>query len=452
MTDPRSPWAFVALAVLAVGACGPDRLAEAAGETLGVDEAARLIADHSRLAPDTQVVRVVAELWVDYTLLADAVASDSALARIDLEPATRQPLEEIMLGRLQEASIRVDSTLTDEELRSRFAAEMPGARATASHILLALPPNATAVQRDSVRRLAESLRERAAAGEDFPTLVMTHSSDPGSARFAGRLGTFERGVMLPPIDEAVFSMAPGEVSPPVETELGIHVIKMEALDAPDFDSAGEAYRAQLIEDRRIRAEEAFVAELEDSAGLALTEPAVEAARAIARNPVAYLTARARTRALATFEGGAYRAGAFQDLMQNAGPDFLSRVLGATDEGLAELLMNLARQQMLVHEARSRGFTPSEAEADSVSQRIRDRIRSLGDRIGVTVSPGPEADTGTAEGGVSPALDAVSRVISGTQEIVPLGGVTFLLRRNGDWRVHDEAVRATVARSRELEGA
>ena len=49
---------------------------------------------------------------------------------------------------------------------------------------------------------------------------MTYSSDPGSARFAGRLGTFERGVMLPPIDEAVFSMSPGDVSPPVETQLG----------------------------------------------------------------------------------------------------------------------------------------------------------------------------------------------------------------------------------------
>ncbi|MCY4506113.1 MAG: hypothetical protein OXG35_04020, partial [Acidobacteria bacterium] len=50
-----------------LAACGPGALADAEGRRLTVDDAARLIAEHSTLPGDSQVVRVVAELWVDYT-------------------------------------------------------------------------------------------------------------------------------------------------------------------------------------------------------------------------------------------------------------------------------------------------------------------------------------------------------------------------------------------------
>ena len=171
-------------------ACSPDHVAQAGSYTLSVDEVATLLAEHSRIPPDTQVVRVVAELWVDYTLLADQVHADSTLADLDVDFVTRQPLDEGMLARLQEIVVQVDTVVDDDLLRERFAADMPGAQATASQILLAYPAGASARQQDSVQLLGQSIRDRLDAGESFTALVGQFSSDFGSARRGGSMGTF----------------------------------------------------------------------------------------------------------------------------------------------------------------------------------------------------------------------------------------------------------------------
>ena len=137
---PGSPWRqSPLLAALAFAACGPGSLAEADGNRLTVEATARLIADYSTVPGDSQVVRVVAELWVDYTLLAAHLEENAAMASLDVALVTEQPLNEIMLGRLREEAVLVDTVVTDQELTARFATEMPGAHATASQILLLFP-------------------------------------------------------------------------------------------------------------------------------------------------------------------------------------------------------------------------------------------------------------------------------------------------------------------------
>ena len=179
--------------MLAVAACAPGPLAEAGGSRLTVDAAARLIATHSTVPGDSQVVRAVAELWVDYTLLSAHLERDGGLAALDVELAIEQPLRESMLGRLRDEVVPVDTVVTDEELTARFATEMPGARATASQILLLFPRGATARQRDSVRVVAEELHLQLTGGADFATLARSYSGDPGSGPRGGSMGTFERG-------------------------------------------------------------------------------------------------------------------------------------------------------------------------------------------------------------------------------------------------------------------
>jgi len=161
-------------------------LAEAGGSRWAVDEAARLISGHSTIAGDTQVVRAVAELWVDYTLLAARLHDDTTLASLDVDLVARPALDGIMLGRLRDEAVPVDTVVSDEELAARFAADMPGARATASQILLLFPRGATSRQRDSVRSVADGLRAQLVSGADFATLAGRHSDDPGSGARGGR--------------------------------------------------------------------------------------------------------------------------------------------------------------------------------------------------------------------------------------------------------------------------
>jgi peptidyl-prolyl cis-trans isomerase D len=78
---------------------------------------------------------------------------------------------------------------------------------------------------DIVARLQE-LAQAARDGEDFAELAKTYSEDPGSAE-GGDLGYFKRGVMVPEFEAAAFSLKPGQVSDPVKTKFGYHVIKVE---------------------------------------------------------------------------------------------------------------------------------------------------------------------------------------------------------------------------------
>src|SRR5690606_14840744 len=79
---------------------------------------------------------------------------------------------------------------------------------------------------DTANALAEALavRYEILAGADFAEVAQRVSDDPGSAAAGGDLGTFGRGQMVPEFEEAAFNLAIGEVSEPVRTSYGYHLI------------------------------------------------------------------------------------------------------------------------------------------------------------------------------------------------------------------------------------
>ena len=78
-----------------------------------------------------------------------------------------------------------------------------------------------------IKEQARSLREDIVAGADFGELARAMSEDEGSASSGGDLGSFGRGRMVAPFEEAVFALEAGEVSQPVLTQFGWHLIKLE---------------------------------------------------------------------------------------------------------------------------------------------------------------------------------------------------------------------------------
>jgi peptidyl-prolyl cis-trans isomerase SurA len=114
----------------------------------------------------------------------------------------------------------------------RQAAEFMGERGdelliVLRHILLKPPEDSDPVEMAQRRILA--LRERIVSGlEDFESVARRESEDPGSGQAGGDLGEFERGMMVPEFDEVVWVLPIGEVSEPVRTQFGWHLIEVTA--------------------------------------------------------------------------------------------------------------------------------------------------------------------------------------------------------------------------------
>ncbi|MEK6280967.1 MAG: peptidylprolyl isomerase [Acidobacteriota bacterium] len=77
------------------------------------------------------------------------------------------------------------------------------------------------------RAKAEEVLKRVRAGEDFAKLAKEFSSDTGNKEKGGDLGWFGKGAMVPAFEEAAFKLKPGEVSDLVETQFGLHIIKLD---------------------------------------------------------------------------------------------------------------------------------------------------------------------------------------------------------------------------------
>jgi len=109
----------------------------------------------------------------------------------------------------------------------------------ARHILIR--PNALVSEADAKKKLLE-LRERILKGEDFAKLAASNSADKASAADGGDLGWAGPGKMVPAFEAAMNKLAPGEISPPVKTPFGWHLIQV--LDRRVIDDTDKFKREQ----------------------------------------------------------------------------------------------------------------------------------------------------------------------------------------------------------------
>jgi peptidyl-prolyl cis-trans isomerase SurA len=125
--------------------------------------------------------------------------------------------------------------VTDEEVRAVFEAadssQVPMLPATITFEQVVVPVKPSDSVLAAARALADSIVIRIRDGEDFAALARRYSADPGSRELGGDLGYFRRGVMFREFEEVAFSpfLRPGDVSPPVLTPLGYHIIKLERI-------------------------------------------------------------------------------------------------------------------------------------------------------------------------------------------------------------------------------
>lgn len=137
--------------------------------------------------------------------------------------------EQLMISRLVGREVQSKTSVTDAEVKAYYEAHRDsiGRRPEElrmAHILIPFEPDPAQIKRAQAK--AESLRTLVVAkGQPFERVAAQHSDDP-SARVGGDLGTFGRGDMVNEFETVAFALKPMEISQPVRTRFGYHVIQV----------------------------------------------------------------------------------------------------------------------------------------------------------------------------------------------------------------------------------
>ena len=197
----------------------------------------------------------------------DGVSNSAFVLKSDAEEYLRLSQEQRDVGYLlvNMAEVRNAVTVSDDEIKSYYDSHqsefMTDEQVKVSYLELNMKDLAKSVKVDdaelktyykeheaefskedfaSAEKKINEIAAKIKKGEAFDKLAKEYSQDPGSAIKGGDLGFFSRGMMVKPFEDAAFNLKVGEVSKPIRTQYGYHLIKLEAI------------RNQGKEERRVR--------------------------------------------------------------------------------------------------------------------------------------------------------------------------------------------------------
>lgn len=174
---------------------------------------------------DKKTVEEYVDLFVNYKLKVRAALD----ARIDTTTAYRKEFAQYRDQQVLPSFVTDDDMLAEaHQVYDQTVRNIgPDGLVMAGHILIRIPQKATDAQQKDARRRIDSVYTALQAGADFEALAKQVSQDPGSAARGGMLGWFSRNQMVKEFEDAAFALQPGEISKPVQSPFGWHIIKMK---------------------------------------------------------------------------------------------------------------------------------------------------------------------------------------------------------------------------------
>ncbi len=147
------------------------------------------------------------------------------------------------------AGIAISDAAVDEYYQGHAGQFGEPEQRSASHILIAADPADAATRAKAKARATELYETLSKSPARFAELARTESQDPGSAEQGGSLGSFGRGAMVKPFEDAVFAMKVNEIRGPVETDFGYHIIRLDGIEAAEARPLA-AVRDQIVAELR----------------------------------------------------------------------------------------------------------------------------------------------------------------------------------------------------------
>jgi peptidyl-prolyl cis-trans isomerase C len=257
VTDPAKP-AAPSIAPAPVAVVSPDTVVLTVGtEKLTraqFEELLSALPENMRAAAASpgpgrrQVAEQIAEL--------KSIAAEARKRKIDQSAGVQQLIAiqtDNVLASALAKRIADDIKAGEPELKTYYDAHKNDyEQVKASHILIRfqgsrvpLKPDQKDLTDAEALAKANDIRKKILAGGDFAAIAKAESDDAGSGAQGGSLGSFPHGAMVPPFDQAAFSLPVGQLSEPVKSQFGYHVIKVEEHTTKTFDEARPEIEKQM---------------------------------------------------------------------------------------------------------------------------------------------------------------------------------------------------------------
>lgn len=245
-----------------VAKVGDDEITEA-----DLNFAAEDLAQDIAQMPASERRAFLLRVLIDMKVMAGAAKT----AGMDQTPLFAQRLEYLKDRALRRAYFAdaIAAGVTEEQVRGEYdkyvAQFQPQEEIHAAHILV------------ETKEEADAIEAELKGGADFATIAKEKSIDPGSGANGGDLGFFSKGMMVPEFETAAFALAnPGDISAPVQSQFGFHIIKLEEKresQPPAFEQVAPQLQQQVL----MRVFNEKVAELMNGVTVDVTDPELKAA-------------------------------------------------------------------------------------------------------------------------------------------------------------------------------
>lgn len=220
-------------------------------------------------------------------LEARAVANIARQEKFHERPEVREQLgyiEDDFLSReYLKAVVMADVKVTEEEMREYYRENEESLAAPEQvrvrQILIRTSSDFTEEEKKKTREKAQHVLDRLRGGEDFIKAVSAYSEDPDPEvrKSGGDLGFFTRGQMIEVIEDAAFSLKPGEISDLIETPFGFHIVKLEEYVEPkhrSFQEVKDLIRNRMEQDLAAARGEEFIREAVEKSGMEIASDGI----------------------------------------------------------------------------------------------------------------------------------------------------------------------------------
>lgn len=163
--------------------------------------------------------------------------------------------KDILVSKLKE-KMTANVAVTDDEVASYYGLHQDQfVSVKASHILLEKEDE------------AKAMLERVKKGENFNELALQYSKDPSAKQNKGDLGYFRKGQMVEPFEKAAFSMKAGQISEPVKTDYGYHIIKVEDIKIDKLEDVAAELKTSMLQGKKDTAYQGILEEMRTKAAI-----------------------------------------------------------------------------------------------------------------------------------------------------------------------------------------